>query len=309
MTWEAWFTLGVAALTLICLAKDLLAPATVMIGAAIALLLGGIIKPEEAFAGFGNPAPVTVAALYVLARGAEKTGLLQPILERLLGRGGGGRWTLTRLLVPCSMASAFLNNTPIVAMMIPQVLRWAERTQESVARYLMPLSFAVVLGGVITTIGTSTNLVVSGLLQKSGGAPLGLFEIKNLPDFARRGGPPRRLQRARHLLARHPAELQARPRRPRPPDFRDNWDQFLWPLIVASRDTLKTFPLGLAQMEGIDSAAYHGDHGHRGDRHDPHRHRLPVLPARLRAGDRAIRAEGVVERRRPRLPHDRGDER
>jgi di/tricarboxylate transporter len=58
--------------------------------------------------------------------------------------------------------------------MIPQVLHWAQRTQESVARYLIPLSFAVVLGGVITTIGTSTNLVVSGLLQKSGGAPLGL---------------------------------------------------------------------------------------------------------------------------------------
>ena len=177
MTWQAWFTLGVALLTLVCLAKDLLAPSNTMLGAAILLLLAGVIKPEEAFAGFGNPAPITVAALYILARGAEKTGVLQPVLERLLGKGGGGRWAMTRLFVPCAAASAFLNNTPIVAMMIPQVLRWADKVRESASRYLMPLSFAVVLGGVVTTIGTSTNLVVSGLLQKAGAEPLGLFEI------------------------------------------------------------------------------------------------------------------------------------
>ncbi|MDZ4863992.1 MAG: SLC13 family permease [Gemmatimonadota bacterium] len=177
MTWQAWFTLGVTLLTLICLAKDLLAPANTMLGAAILLLLAGVITPGETFAGFGNPAPMTVAALYILARGAEKTGLLQPVLERLLGKGTGGRWALARLLVPSAAASAFLNNTPIVAMMIPQVLRWSDRVRVSASRYLMPLSFAVVLGGVITTIGTSTNLVVSGMLQQTGAAPLGMFEI------------------------------------------------------------------------------------------------------------------------------------
>jgi di/tricarboxylate transporter len=177
MTWQAWFTLAVALGALVCLAKDWLAPSNVMVGAAIALLLAGIITPSETFAGFGNPAPVTVAALYVLARATEKTGLLQPVLERLLGKKGGGRWAMSKLLVPSAAASAFLNNTPIVAMLIPQVLRWCERTRESAARYLMPLSFAVILGGVVTTIGTSTNLVVSGMLEKAGEAPLGLFEI------------------------------------------------------------------------------------------------------------------------------------
>ncbi len=177
MTWHAWFTLAVTLLTLVLLVKDLMAPANVMLAAAIALLLAGVITPEQAFAGFGNPAPMTVAALYILARAAEKTGLLQPVLERLLGRGHGGRWAMTKLLVPSAAASAFLNNTPIVAMMIPQILRWADRVRESASRYLMPMSFAVVLGGVITTIGTSTNLVVSGLLHQAGGAPLGLFEI------------------------------------------------------------------------------------------------------------------------------------
>ena len=177
MTWQAWFTLAVALGALVCLVKDWLAPSNVMVGAAVALLLAGIISPEETFAGFGNPAPVTVAALYVLARAAEKTGLLQPILERLLGKESGGRWAMSKLLVPSAAASAFLNNTPIVAMLIPQVLRWCEKTRESASRYLMPLSFAVILGGVITTIGTSTNLVVSGMLEKSGHEPLGLFEI------------------------------------------------------------------------------------------------------------------------------------
>jgi len=177
MSWQAWFTLAVALLSLLCLARDWLAPSNVMVGAAIVLLLADVITPAQAFAGFGNTAPITVAALYVLARGAEKTGLLQPMVERLLGRGGRGRWAMARLLVPPAAASAFLNNTPIVAMLIPQVLRWCERAKVSAARYLMPLSFAVVLGGVVTTIGTSTNLVVSGLLEQGGEAPLGLFEI------------------------------------------------------------------------------------------------------------------------------------
>ncbi|MCC6408621.1 MAG: SLC13 family permease [Planctomycetes bacterium] len=177
MSWQAWFTLVVTLVSLVCLIKDWLAPSNVLVGAAIVLLLAGIITPAETFAGFGNPAPITVAALYVLARATEKTAILQPVLERLLGKGGGGRWAMAKLFVPSAAASAFLNNTPIVAMLIPQVLRWCERTRESAARYLMPLSFAVVLGGVVTTIGTSTNLVVSGMLEKAGQAPLGLFEI------------------------------------------------------------------------------------------------------------------------------------
>ncbi|MGE3174504.1 MAG: SLC13 family permease [Planctomycetota bacterium] len=177
MSWQAVFTLVVTLLTLVSLARDLLAPANTLLLAAVLLLLGGVLTPEETFAGFGNPAPITVAALYVLARGAEKTGVIQPLLLRLLGRGGGGRLAMTRLLVPSAAASAFLNNTPIVAMLIPQVLRWADQVKDSASRYLMPLSFAVVLGGVITTMGTSTNLVVSGMLQKSGAEPLGLFEI------------------------------------------------------------------------------------------------------------------------------------
>lgn len=177
MSWQAWFTLAVVAGAVLVLAKDLLAPAAAVFGAMIVLLVAGVITPEQAFAGFSNPAPMTVAALYVLARAVEKTGALQPILAAALGDGKGARMPLVRLLVPTAAASAFLNNTPIVAMVAPQVTNWAERRGLSPSRFLMPLSFAAILGGVVTLIGTSTNIVVSGLLQANGYAPLGMFEI------------------------------------------------------------------------------------------------------------------------------------
>ena len=79
--------------------------------------------------------------------------------------------------MPTASASAFLNNTPIVAMAIPPVLSWCRRTGRSPSRFLMPVSFAAVVGGTITLIGTSTNLVVSGLMEDAGQEPMGLFEI------------------------------------------------------------------------------------------------------------------------------------
>jgi di/tricarboxylate transporter len=177
MPWEAWFTLGVLALTLVLLAREIYAPAHTMLGATIVLLVAGIISGPEAFAGFGNPAPITVAALYVLARAVEKTGLLQPLLAWLMGRGTGEAGPLRRLLPTSAAASAFLNNTPLVAMLIPPVSDWAYRTGRSPSRYLMPISYAVILGGAITVMGTSTNLVVSGLMETRLGTPMGFFEI------------------------------------------------------------------------------------------------------------------------------------
>jgi di/tricarboxylate transporter len=177
MGWEGWFTLGVLVLTLVLLARETYAPAHTMLGATILLLVAGVISGTEAFSGFGNPAPITVAALYVLARAVEKTGLLQPVLALLLGRTPGDRGPLRRLLPTSAAASAFLNNTPMVAMLIPPIIDWAHRSGRSPSRYLMPVSYAVILGGVITVMGTSTNLVVSGLLQARTGTPMGFFEI------------------------------------------------------------------------------------------------------------------------------------
>jgi len=101
VSWHGWVTLLVVADTVYVLARDLL-------------------TPGEAFAGFSNPAPITVAALYVLTRAVEKTGALQPVVNATLGEGRGLRASLARLLLPSAAASGFLNNTPIVTMLVPQ---------------------------------------------------------------------------------------------------------------------------------------------------------------------------------------------
>ncbi|MGH8927466.1 MAG: SLC13 family permease, partial [Acidimicrobiia bacterium] len=121
--------------------------------------------------------PLSVAALFVLARAVEKTGALTPVVRATLGKTEGVRRSLARLVIPTAAASAFLNNTPIVAMLLPQVRSWAEGRGRSPSLYLMPLSFAALLGGVVTLIGTSTNLVISGLLIAQGEPQLGFFEI------------------------------------------------------------------------------------------------------------------------------------
>jgi di/tricarboxylate transporter len=177
MNWQAWVTLAVIIGTVYLLMRDVVAPAIAVLGSVIVLLTLGIITPGQAFGGFSNAAPITVAALYVVARAVEKTAALQPILQGTLGRTRQHRAGLARLLLPVAGSSAFLNNTPIVAMLIPQVSEWAERRRKPVSWFLMPLSFAAILGGCITLIGTSTNLVVAGLMQDAGYAPLGMFEL------------------------------------------------------------------------------------------------------------------------------------
>ena len=157
MTFDAWLTLVVLAGMVVVLARDLVAPSFGVIGALVVLLVAGVITPAEAFVGFSNPAPITVAALYVLARAVEKTGALQPIVSATLGHGTNKRRTLGRLLVPSAAASAFLNNTPIVAMLVPQLRDWADRNGISPSRFLLPLSYAAILGGMTTLIGTSTS--------------------------------------------------------------------------------------------------------------------------------------------------------
>ncbi|MGB3184769.1 MAG: SLC13 family permease [Ornithinimicrobium sp.] len=177
MTLDAWLTLVVLACVLVGLVRGRVAPAVVTFAGAVALLVLGVIPVEEAFGGFSNPAPITVAALYVLAAGIEKTGALTPILQGTLGERGRYRLPLLRTLLPTAGASGFLNNTPIVAMLIPQVVSWADRRGVEASKLLMPISFAAVLGGLLTVIGTSTNLVVSGQMSSLGLEEISFFEI------------------------------------------------------------------------------------------------------------------------------------
>ena len=180
MTWEAWLTLAVITVAVLVLTRDMISPAVTFTGAVVILLVADVLTPELAFQGFSNPAPITVAALYVLARAVERSGALQPIVRLTLGTGRSVRAALVRLTVPVAAASAFLNNTPIIAMLAPQVGEWADQRGDSASRYLMPLSFAAILGGMTTLIGTSTNLVVSGLLQADGYEPFSMFELTRI---------------------------------------------------------------------------------------------------------------------------------
>ena len=177
MSGEAWLTLGVVAVAVLVLTRDYMAPAITFASAVVVLMVTGVVTPEQAFQGFSNPAPITVAALYVLARAVEKSGALQPLVQATLGKGRTLRGALARLTIPVAASSAFLNNTPIIAMLSPQVGEWADSRGESPSRYLMPLSFAAILGGMTTLIGTSTNIVVSGLLQAEGYEPFTMFEL------------------------------------------------------------------------------------------------------------------------------------
>jgi len=188
MTADAWITLAVLVATFGVLAFDRLPTAAAMGAAVGVLLLTDVVDQGEALAGLSASAPVTIAALYVLAGAATVTGALSPLIDRVLAgrssngaaggtaqRGDAGR--LGRLAVLSAGMSAVLPNTPLVALTAPRVVTWCRRVGLSPSPYLIPLSYAAVSGGVVTVIGTSTNLVVSDLLVASGAEPLGVFEI------------------------------------------------------------------------------------------------------------------------------------
>ncbi|CAN5804019.1 SLC13 family permease [soil metagenome] len=184
MGWDAWVTIAVIAGTIAVLTRDLASPPLVVFGSTVLLLVLGVIDAGQAFSGFSNPAPITVAALYVLARAVEVSGAMSPVVDTMMGgkgdTGAGGaasRRRLARIVGPTAAGSAVLNNTPIVAAIAPMILDWCNRRGQSASAYLMPLSFAAILGGVVTAIGTSTNLVVSGQLQAAGLDAIGMFEI------------------------------------------------------------------------------------------------------------------------------------
>ncbi|MDH4169397.1 MAG: SLC13 family permease [Acidimicrobiia bacterium] len=177
MSADAWITLGVMLGMIVGLVSGRISPPVGVLGATGLLYLLGVIEADEAFSGFSNIAPITVAGLYVLAEGISKTGALRPILRVTLGTVSGTRTAVARLVAPTAAASAFVANTPIVAMLLPEVTRWSDTRGRSASKYLIPLSYASILGGTLTVIGTSTNLLVSGLIEESGGEPFSLFEM------------------------------------------------------------------------------------------------------------------------------------
>lgn len=155
-------------------------PDMVMIGAVVLLMAAGVLSPAEALGGMSNEGMVTVAGLFVVAAAIDRTGALGGITGRVLGRPTSLASAQLRAMVVPGILSAFMNNTPVVALMVPAIRDWARKQRLSVSKLLMPMNGAVVLGGLCTLIGTSTNVVVSGLYAAETGRPLGMFDITRL---------------------------------------------------------------------------------------------------------------------------------
>ncbi len=188
LQWDAWLTLAVLALTLAGLASNRLPADVGFVGAVTILLLAGVLTPAEAFGGLVNEGVMAVGALYLVVAGIRDSGAIQWLVRYLLGfprSAGAAAW---RLCGASALLSAFINNTPVVAMLMPAVSDWGRRLGVSASRLLMPLSFATMLGGMCTLIGTSTNLVVNGLLIDATGHGLGLFSIAPVGVAAAVGG-------------------------------------------------------------------------------------------------------------------------
>lgn len=180
MTFQVIFVLIVLAFVILALVKDHMRPGLVLLSGAVVFLCAGILTPKELLEGFSNKGMITVAMLFLVSEGVRRSGLLEEMLRRLLPHGkqtGGIRAVQLRMLPTVSFISAFLNNTPVVVIFAPMLKRWAEKHGVAATKLLIPLSYATILGGVCTLIGTSTNLVVHGMVIDAGFRGFGMFEL------------------------------------------------------------------------------------------------------------------------------------
>jgi len=184
MTAHAWVTAAVIAGMMAVLASNRLGADLVMLGALAVLLMSGVIAPADAFSGFANEGLLTVAFLYVVVAGLRQSGVVARVAVGLLGRPATPLAAQLRLIAPVTVLSGFVNNTPLVAVYLPLVSSLARRSGVAPSQLFLPLSYAAILGGVCTLIGTSTNVVVNGLIldynRAAAGppiAPFGMFTL------------------------------------------------------------------------------------------------------------------------------------
>lgn len=148
----------------------------VFAGALTAIIVLNIVPVQDALVGFSNEGMLTVAALYIVAYGLKETGAIQFVIQRILGQTKSEITAQARIIAPVMGLSAFLNNTPIVASFIPALKDWSKMHGIANSKLLIPLSYAAILGGTCTLIGTSTNLIVNGLLIESKSISLNIFD-------------------------------------------------------------------------------------------------------------------------------------
>jgi di/tricarboxylate transporter len=180
MTPEIAIVLGVITLMFILFVTELLPLDVTALSILAIVLVLGYISPEEAISGFANPAVITIALLFVLSHSLQKSGILEYMIIRLNKLTERSRFLgLFVFLISVALASAFVNNTAIVAIFIPLTIRLAQKYNLSPSKLLMPLSYIAIIGGTLTLVGTSTNLLVNSIYVNtiSSSPPLGMFEF------------------------------------------------------------------------------------------------------------------------------------
>ena len=160
------------------LVRDRMRPGMILFSVAVFFLCCGIISPREMLEGFSNKGMITVALLFLVSEGVRHSGCLAPIIRRILPAGKSTVLRAqSRMLPVIAFISSFLNNTPVVVIFAPIIKRWAKSAGLPATKFLIPLSYVTILGGMCTLIGTSTNLVVHGMMIEAGYEGLGMFEL------------------------------------------------------------------------------------------------------------------------------------
>jgi di/tricarboxylate transporter len=175
---EIWIVTAILIATLYFLISEKIPVDLTAIGIMVLLTVSGILEPVEAVAGFANPAVITVGAMFLISRAMIRTGTVEYIGRKVLDwTKGRPAMAMLLILLMVAAASAFINNTPVVVLFIPVIISMSCRFGLSPSKYLLPISYASILAGTCTLIGTSTNIIVSDLAVHYGYRPLGMFEL------------------------------------------------------------------------------------------------------------------------------------
>ena len=173
-----WLVTAILIVTLVLLITDKAPVDLVAVGIMVSLAVTGVLQPNEAVAGFASPAVITVGAMFLMSRGMIRTGAVGFIGQQVIAMARGNhRLALLMSLLIVAAASAFINNTPVVVLFIPIMLAISCEYGISPSKFLIPVSYASILAGTCTLVGTSTNIIVSDLSVQAGYAPIGMFEL------------------------------------------------------------------------------------------------------------------------------------
>lgn len=184
MNFEIIFVLLALAGMIAALIWDGLRPGMVLLTVVILFLCVGILTPKEMLEGFSNKGMITVGMLFLVSEGIRQSGALGQLIKKLLPEGKTTVFKAQlRMLPPIAFVSAFLNNTPVVVIFAPIIKRWAESVKLPATKFLIPLSYVTILGGICTLIGTSTNLVVHGMILDAGYEGFTMFELGKVGIF------------------------------------------------------------------------------------------------------------------------------